>query len=653
MPKYKSVAELSKRALKRRLVSTNSTPRIVTEADNTTTVTSQIEDNVTTGNEIHDNDFVIENIESDDEFLSDWEDILDENFDEKPEDISEFLKGWALQYKIKHNALSNILRYLKTNHFPELPIDARTLMQTPKNRNDIEISPGRYVHIGIKENLDNFISNIGEELDEISLDFNIDGVPISRSSTCCFWPILCKPFHRKGYVFTVGIYFGYKKPDSFPDFLRPLVNELKLITEEYLYNERKMKVSVRAFICDTPARAAVTGTKSHCGYYGCNRCTQSGEYLNYRMTFPDIAAVLRTNQSFRNMEDEEHHNYATPILEISSIDMIKQFPMDYLHLVLLGVVKKLLQMWLKGKPPLILSSNDVRIISNKLIDISYTQPKEFQRKIRPLSEIGYFKGSEFRTFLIYSGPFVLKDVLSEEQYNHFLSLHVAIRILCNPEMYHSHGVVAKTLLEDFVTRFGEIYGMDHLVYNVHGLIHLSDDCMNFGTLDSFSAFSFENYMMELKRLLYKNNQQLSQISNRIHEQLNFNRQKISKTQHYPIFKKMTKHENGAIHYEKIVFEDFTLDKSPKNQWFLTRNKQIIRLNFLTNDNNVPMINGFELPYKEDFYKLPLDSSKLDIYRAQNEEREILIPINQISKKLFSMKESTNYTVFFPLIHQTY
>lgn len=303
------------------------------------------------------------------EYLSDLDDDYEPVDATADPDIAAFLIEWTLEFNIKRNALNKLLRFLNNNFCPKLPIDSRTLLQTPQKRNEIAINPGRYVHIGIKENLDNFLSNI-PELQEISLDFNIDGVPISRSSNSCFWPILCKPYHSKGKVFTVGIYHGYNKPNLFSEFLRPFMDELISVTSEFQYESRPIRVSVRAFICDTPARCGVTGTKSHTGYSGCGKCTQQGEYIDHQMTFPETDVVLRTNESFRNLTDEDHHVTTTPILELESIDMVKQFPLDYLHLVLLGVVRKLLNMWIKGKPPILLPSYDVRSISQRLINIS-------------------------------------------------------------------------------------------------------------------------------------------------------------------------------------------------------------------------------------------------------------------------------------------
>ena len=80
--------------------------------------------------------------------------------------------------------------------------------------------------------------------------------------------------------------------------------------------------------------------KSHSGYAGCDKCIQHGE-CNGKITFPETSAPLRTNLTFDEMTDEEHHQCASP-LQGTGIGMVSQFPLDYMHLVCLGVMRRLL-----------------------------------------------------------------------------------------------------------------------------------------------------------------------------------------------------------------------------------------------------------------------------------------------------------------------
>ena len=57
-------------------------------------------------------------------------------------------------------------------------------------------------------------------------------------------------------------------------------------------------------------------------------------------------------------------------------------------------------------------------------------PCEFARKPRSLALVKLWKATKFRNLLLYIGPVAFKSFLQKDLYNHFLVLHVAIRILC-------------------------------------------------------------------------------------------------------------------------------------------------------------------------------------------------------------------------------
>ena len=140
----------------------------------------------------------------------------------------------------------------------------------------------------------------------------------------------------------------------------------------------------------------------------------------------------------------------------------------------------------------------IRRISQGLISLQ-KYIVEFARKCRSLDEMDRWKVTEFRQFLLYSGPVALKGVLCEQLHKHFLLLFVAIYCLVSPGFCVSHCQYAHELLCLFVTQAGQLYGRDVLVYNVHGLIHLAADVRNFGPLDSYSAFPFENFLGKVEK----------------------------------------------------------------------------------------------------------------------------------------------------------
>lgn len=132
-------------------------------------------------------------------------------------------------------------------------------------------------------------------------------------------------------------------------------------------------------------------------------------------------------------------------------------------------------------------------------------PSEFSRKPRVLTDISNWKATELRQFLLYTGPIVLQSILKKHIYVHFLSFHVALSILVSPSLVEEECNIkyAEDLLKYFVQNFQTLYGVQFMSHNVHNLLHLCDEVRKFSSVDNFSAFPFENFMIQIKKVLRK------------------------------------------------------------------------------------------------------------------------------------------------------
>lgn len=113
---------------------------------------------------------------------------------------------------------------------------------------------------------------------------------------------------------------------------------------------------------------------------------------------------------------------------------------------------------------------------------------------------------------LYSGPVVLKECFPSELYDNFMLFHVGMFLLLSPDLSDDMIAFAHTVLVSFVTRFRQLYGSEEMVYNIHQIIHLTDEFRQI-----IYTIPYENYLGQIKRLQRKPHQPLQQIVKRLSE----------------------------------------------------------------------------------------------------------------------------------------
>jgi len=149
-----------------------------------------------------------------------------------------------------------------------------------------QVLPGIYYHFvvayNIKKHLDKDFAD-----ETIRLVIGVDGLPLSSSSGSSFWPILGYIRQNKDQsVFSIGIYWGNRKPDNSNDFMKDFVDEITYLIKngidlEHLNNKTltvavHKNLAIDSFCCDTPTKSFLLLTKSHMGFFSCTRCTVKG-----------------------------------------------------------------------------------------------------------------------------------------------------------------------------------------------------------------------------------------------------------------------------------------------------------------------------------------------------------------------------------------
>lgn len=356
--------------------------------------------------------------------------------------------------------------------------------------------------------------------------------------------------------------------------------------------------------------------------------------------------------------------------------MIEDFPVsDSLHLLHIGVMKRLLYGWKDGT----FRNSDTKWPDRTTMAVSEyltncKMPAEFCRAVRGLGELTHWKGTEYRMMLHYVGMVVLKDHLTREAYTHFLLLFCAVTI-CTSKQYFGMLSVARAMLLQFIESFAELYGEHHLTSNVHNLSHLVDEVERFGELDTYSAYPFESLLGKIKRLLRAGNRPLVQVAKRIVEDFNCHMDfaadsKAAEERKYPNLSRKKKKNwmdvvpdylqstiGECTFHSKVRLKEFCLGTDAANRWFLTKENEIACvINIIqSTENGIIQLCCIEIKKKNQFFIVPLESKHFNIYCApQNDANPIekikkLYLLSDIKCKLVCLPYHEVY-VFMPLLH---
>ena len=357
-----------------------------------------------------------------------------------------------------------------------------------------------------------------------SLTFNSDGVPVFKSSSFSIWPILTfinefPPEYRKKHMLLAGLWFGSSKP-TVTSFFKPFVDEMKKLScngFEWLLNGEKIVSYVYCLVCscDSVARAMLQNIKQFNGKYGCNWCLHPGTRVEKGKGSVQVYSA-DGNYSKRNHQDmishaRTSHRKNTEVygvkgpsafMLIPHFDLVQGFIVDYMHCIDLGILRQLASLWLDS-----LNHEAPWYVGTKIDDIDSKltkmhPPSNITRTPRSLKLRAYWKASEWRAFLHFYGPLVLKSVLPNKYYQHMLLLNNAIYMLLKESVSQLELFHVSAYLNQFVQDFEKLYGQCNMTFNVHLLLHITDSVRNWGPLWCCSAYSFESYNGTLLKLFH-------------------------------------------------------------------------------------------------------------------------------------------------------
>lgn len=372
------------------------------------------------------------------------------------------------------------------------------------------------------------------------------------------------------------------------------------------------------------------------------------------MSFPNIRAERRTDESFRNQSDPARHKGVSP-LERLNIDMIKSFPSsDPLHLFDLGVMKRCMVRWVFGEKGYKRKWNKNKsfLVSRRLENCKQHIPVEIHRAVRNLTSLRKWKGVEFRTMLLYVGMVVFRGILCNEEYEHFLLLCCAVR-LCNSKIDSNYHPIVKNMFEKYIKSYAKLYGQHTIGSNIHLLAHVTEDLSDVNNIMQISTYKYEN-CLRLIGLQYKSGRlPLQQMSRRIleNQQLPNNNFKMISKQAWPklFYSCEDKSEFSKI---EIISGVILSSRRSADSWFLTKDNEVVKMcHAKKGDFKDVKVVGKVIKNLSPFFSNPITSSKLQIFISDGDLHDDLrfFNLHSILTKMVCLPYYDEI-VLMPLVH---
>jgi hypothetical protein len=209
------------------------------------------------------------------------------------------------------------------------------------------------------------------------LNINVDGIPLFDDSRKYHaYPILLMLCVDPEKIICVGVYLSEtgesNKMPHVDEFLEKFIKEMKqMIDEGCMLPQGNVSIQINAFLCDAPVRSDLLRIVNHNSYNSCERCYQKGTYAGGHVILNDTTAKLRTDEEFLLKTDLNHHKPGPlPLINELGVGFVTSFALDYMHLVCIGVMKRILTRLKNSKKSEVkchLSISDQKLLNDRIV----------------------------------------------------------------------------------------------------------------------------------------------------------------------------------------------------------------------------------------------------------------------------------------------
>ncbi|XP_026825986.1 uncharacterized protein LOC105276778 [Ooceraea biroi] len=310
-----------------------------------------------------------------------------------------------------------------------------------------------------------------------------------------------------------GLYVGSKNPNQMV-FLQPFfeeaLNKLSSLGFVWIHDEKEVvsKVIPLCGVTDSVARYQLLNMQSFHAFYGCTFCYEKQEKTGPRSkcfnvlseranertaesTYQDAKrAYERKNESRIDKRHWKGVKGPSVLMNLQYFDLIWGFVIDYMHAILLGVIKCHMEYLFDSTKKKCWIDMTNRVSLKNLTDtidsrlLSIQPPSGINRSPRSIEHCCKWKASEWRSWLLFYCIPCLQGLLKDKYLAHLAMLSQETYILLQRSVSCTEIEEVHNLFLQYCYYFQKYFIPKHTIYNLHLLIHVCKCVINWGPLCS-------------------------------------------------------------------------------------------------------------------------------------------------------------------------
>ena len=305
------------------------------------------------------------------------------------------------------------------------------------------------------------------------------------------------------YCFAKGVKHTVKTPISEGKTDSAIIDKLKLLKKETKNEENEATIKVLETLLLDIKKKSNSKKRQITAWPP----STSDKELRTKENMLEIVALIEENQLNDDGEPLSKDEVKgvvgrSEFLKLDYFDFVNGLPPEYMHLVCLGVVKRLTELTFN------VGLNRPRITKRKLSStktfnylMSLTKGVfEFSRRSRDL-DFAVYKAEEFRNLILFYFPHVLECIESDANERAvWLYLAFMIRACTLPDCEYFNVNVnhISTACQKFYKMYEQLFGTANCTYSTHVLCCHLLLLRQLGPLTETSAFKFESFYGEIR-----------------------------------------------------------------------------------------------------------------------------------------------------------